>query len=186
MEKFNELIKVIQQYMPSAICEIITLDNFDKPLLVVAIKGSKHKIMVYDSPDISKEIAQISYTNMGGDMHISSFEVNEQHQQKGLGKFLFNLASTHADITGTTRLYGQANPTNAIKGVSNVEGKSFRHEQLAVVLVYKSLGCTFKADNNFEQIWKSGEKIEKSNNLIQNLAYKIAEQDGFSKPKQMQ
>lgn len=186
MERFNELIKTIKQYMPSAICECVNLKNFDKPLLVVAIKGSKHKIMIYDSPDIAKEIAEISYSNNKKDMFLSTFEVNEQYQQKGLGRFLFNLAVAHVDSTGTSRLYGQANPTNNIKGVSNVEGKTFNHEKQAIIEVYKKLGCHVGFDGNFEQTWKPGEKIKNANELIIYLAQKISSQSEFESPKQMQ
>lgn len=186
MKNFEELIKTIKQYVPDAICEKITLAYFKDPLLLVAIKGTKQKISIYSSINSVHEIANISYTNNKRVMHLSSFEVEEEHQQKGIGRFLFELATAHVDITGAFYLYGQANPTNNIKGISDSGGDTFKREQKALVRIYERLGCIFKDDNNFEQSWINGDKIKKIDKQTLEIAQKIASQDEFCKPIQMQ
>jgi hypothetical protein len=60
-------------------------------------------------------------------------------------------------------------------------------EEARNIEIYKKLGCTFpNGDNRFTQEWESGKKIEKADATIESLAYKLAERDGFQKPKQMQ
>ena len=72
-------------------------------------------------------------------MVLASFFVDEECQQQGYGKFLFNLACAHADVLGATHLAGSAHPTDPIKGVSNNED-SFDKEQQKIV------GCRDSAD----------------------------------------
>lgn len=185
--KLDRIENELKKFNPNLISLKVQNKKLNKPLLLVASKTSKNKIMLFEESMGSNQIAEISYSKNGNSMFISSFEVNENFQQNGLGRFLFDLASAHLDLLGVTKLYGEANPTNNIKGTSSNENVTFEEEQAKIIEIYKKLGCKFpNSDNRFTQEWESGKKIEKADATIESLAYKLAERDGFQKPKQMQ
>lgn len=186
MEKLNNLIKQIKKYNPDALCVIVNDKQFSAPFLLVSTNNIKQKIMLFDGNAELDQFAEISYSRPSKGMVLASFFVDEEYQQQGFGKFLFNLACAHADILGANHLAGSAHPTDPIKGVSNNED-SFDAEQQTIIEIYKKLGCTFEEGSTFfEQNWTNGDKIKNANSLTQELAYKIAETYGFAPPSQMQ
>lgn len=186
MEKLNNLIKQIKKYNPDALCIVVDDKQFNEPFLLVSTNSMKQKIMLFDGNSDLDQFAEISYSRPTKGMVLASFFVDEECQQQGYGKFLFNLACTHADVLGATHLAGSAHPTDPIKGVSNNED-SFEKEQQTIIEIYKKLGCSFENDSTFfEQHWTNGDKLKNASPLIQELAYKIAETYGYAPPSQMQ
>lgn len=186
MEKLNNLIKQIKKYNPDALCIIVDDKQFNEPFLLVSTNNIKQKIMLFDGNTDLEQFAEISYSRPTKGMILATFIVDEEHQQQGYGKFLFNLACAHADVLGGHHLAGTAHPTDPIKGVSGTDA-SFDEEQKTIIEIYKKLGCTFEDGSTyFEQHWNNGDKIKNANSLTQELAYKIAETYGFAPPSQMQ
>ena len=193
MEKFNKLKQEIKSYNPVALCVEVNDKSFKKPFLMVSTNNMKQKIMLFDGNNDLNRFAEISYSRPGKGMVLATFEVDEAHQQQGFGKFLFELATAHADILGCTHLAGSAHPTAPIKGITRsaeriYDEERFKQEQDTLVQIYQKLGCTFTSDNDtfFEQHWQSGDKIKNASPLIHELAYQIAETYGFAPPNQMQ
>ena len=187
MEKLNYLIKQIKKYNPDALCVVVDDKSFKEPFLLVSTNNIKQKIMLFDGNTDLEQFAEISYSRPTKGMILATFEVDEEHQQQGFGRFLFNLACAQADILGCHHLAGTAHPTAPIKGVSSEEHDIFEQEQQVIIDIYKKLDCTFADDSTFfEQHWTNGDKIKNANPLTQELAYKIAETYGVSPPNQMQ
>ena len=156
--------------------------KLDKQFVLIAVNGIHQRIAIFDALAEMKKVATILYSNRGNKTFVSSFEVNENYQQNGLGRLLFEIALTHADILDITMLYGDAEPINNIKGISNNENSTFEEEQQAIISIYKKLGCTVNPiDNRFVQKWKSGEKIKQASMLVSKVAYMLAEKDGYFK-----
>lgn len=186
MNKFDKIIKQIKQYNDKALCIVVEDKQFDQPFLLVSTSGMKQKIMLFDGEHGLDEFAEISYSRPTKGIVLSSFKVNENMQQQGYGRFLFELATTHADVMGGTHLAGTANPIAPIKDVSALDRSNFEQEQQTLITIYKKLGCEFvENDNFFKQTWNNGDKIKKASPVILELAYKIAETYGFSPPSQM-
>ena len=193
MERFNKLKQEIKQYNPDTLCIVVDDEKFKTPFMLVSTNNMKQKIMLFDGNNGLNRFAEISYSRPKKGIVLATFEVDENHQQQGFGRFLFNLATSHADILGSTYLTGTAHPTATIKGVSKptnsaLDEEAFNKEQETINEIYKKLGCTFDNENNtfFEQHWKSGDKIKNASPLVQDLAYQIAETYGFAPPNQMQ
>jgi hypothetical protein len=193
MEKFNKLKQEIKQYNPDALCIVVDDEKFSTPFMLVSTNNMKQKIMLFDGNNGLNRFAEISYSKPQKGIILATFEVDENYQQQGFGKFLFNLASTHADVLGSTYHAGTAHPTAPIKGVSKpsdhiFDDETFDKEQKTINSIYQKLGCTFENENDtfFEQHWKSGDKIKNASPLVQDLAYQIAETYGFTPQNQMQ
>ncbi len=180
-KNLNEFIERIDHVSPDQTSVIFKNHKLNQHFVLMSIKGSHNKIMILNPEDDFCDIATILYTARGNKTFISSFEVNEDYQQNGLGRLLFDIALTHADILGITNVYGDADPINNIKGVSNQEGITFEDEQQAIIKIYQKLGCTFEPESHrFYQEWKSGEKIKQANPLVLTVSNILAEKDGFA------
>ena len=183
----NKNIEIIESVFPNQITIKFTHNNFDRPFLLIAIKGSHQKLLIYDELFNMTKVGEILYAIRGHKVYISSFEVNEDYQQNGIGRLLFNLAATHGDIENATFIYGDADPINNIKGVSGQEGVTFEDEQQAIFKIYQKLGCTVNPETHgFYQVWKLGEKTKQASPLVLEIANILAEKDGFSLTDQNQ
>ena len=183
----NEIIEQIECVSPDQTAIEFQNKNFDKPFLLMAIKGSHHKLLIYDETLDMTQIAEILYAIRGHKVYISSFEVNEDYQQNGIGRLLFNIAATHGDIENATFIYGDADPINNIKGVSDKEGVTFEDEQQTIFKIYQKLGCIVNPETHgFYQVWKYGDKLKHADPFVKNIATILAEKDGFSLTEQNQ
>ena len=181
-ENMNEFIEEIECVSPDQTAILFKNQKLDKQLVLIAVNGIHQRIAIFDALAEMKEVATIIYSNRRNKTFISSFEVDENYQQNGIGRLLFEIALTHADILDITMLYGDAEPINNIKDVSNIEGKTFEDEQNTLIKIYQKLGCTINPiDNRFVQKWKSGEKIKQASSLVSKVAYLLAEKDVYSK-----
>lgn len=180
-KNLNEFIERLESVSPDQTSVLFKNHKLNQHFLIMSIKGSHNKIMILNPEDDFCDIATLLYTARGNKAYVSSIEVNEDYQQNGFGRLLFEIALTHADILGITLVYGDVDPINNIKGVSNIEGKTFEDEQNALIKIYQKLGCTYnETTNRFHQKWKSGEKIKQANPLVLKIANILAEKDGFS------
>ncbi len=177
----NEFFEHLESVLPDQTTIVFKNHKLNQTFVLMAIKGSHNKIMILDPSDDMSDIATLLYTARGHKTFISSFEVNENYQQCGLGRLLFEIALTHSDILGITTVYGDADPINNIKGVSGEPGISFEDERTAIKTIYQKLGCKIKNDDRFYQDWKKGEKIKQACPLVLKTAYLLAEKDGFIK-----
>ena len=181
-KNLNEFIERLEHVSPDQTSVLFKNHKLNKYFLLMSIKGSHDKLMIFDPEDDMFNIATLLYTARGNKAYISSFEVHEEYQQNGFGRLMFEIALTHADILGITHVYGDVDPINNIKGVSGIEGVTFQDEQNALIKIYQKLGCSFDQNTErFYQKWKSGEKIKQANPLVLEVANIIAEKDGFSK-----
>ena len=126
-----------------------------KNLLVAMKKQPKGKIMLFDATRGFDEVATILYNINAKGVYVSEFMVNVEYQQCGLGKYIFCLAMAHGDARGKTQVYGEANPTDPIKGVS--ENGNYETEARTICEIYKKLGCIIEDGDKFKQEWKQGE-----------------------------
>ena len=186
MNNFEKMIKEIKSYNSDAVCVVVDDQQFDKKFLLVSTSGIKHKIMLFDGKHGLNEFAEITYSRPIKGIVLASFKVDENNQQKGYGRFLFELATTHADVLGCTHLAGTANPIAPIKDISHQNENHFEQEQNTLIEIYKKLGCQFSGEDNFfQQRWTSGDKIKNASPLVLELAQKMAEPYGYSPPNQM-
>lgn len=188
MEKsVNEFIEVLTTVSPDQTSVIFKNHKLNQHFLIMSIKGSQNKITILDPENDFCDIATILYTACGNKAYISSFEVNENYQQNGFGKLLFEIALTHADILGIKLAYGDVDPINTIKGISNVEGYTFEDEYNALITIYQKLNCKYDQNTNrFYQKWNTGEKIKQASPLVLNIATLLAEKNGFGLTEQNQ
>ena len=142
--------------------------KLQKNLIVAMKKQPRGKIMVFDNARGFFEVATILYNINSRGVYLSEFMVNEDYQQCGVGRMIFNLAMAHGDKCGKILIYGVADPTDPIKDVSekgdyNLEVKTIRD-------IYKKLGCTIENENEFKRVWNEGEIVaslcEKEKELI--------------------
>lgn len=180
-KNFNEFIERLDHISNDQTAILFKNSKLNQNFIIMSVKGSHNKIMILNPIDNMNDIATILYTARGHKTFISSFEVNENYQQCGLGRLLFDIALTHSDILGITTVYGDADPINNIKGVSRKPGVSFDDERTAIKNIYQKLGCRIENDDRFYQDWKEGEKIKQASPLVLETAYLIAEKDGFIK-----
>ena len=97
---------------------------------------------------------------------------------------MFQFALAHSDLLGATYLYGHADPIDEIKGVSKY---GYKAELMALIEIYKKLGCDFKKisydeytdkdTRKFEQTWEKGDKYNSANKNIQKLATAVVEHE---------
>lgn len=144
----NEIIEQINCITPDQTAIEFQNKNFDRSFLLMAIKGFRYRLLIFDETSDMTQIAELLYSVRGNKIYISSFEVNENYQQNGLGRMLFEIAMTHGDILGATRIYGDADPINNIKGVSDNENATFEDEQQAIFTIYQKLGCTINPETH--------------------------------------
>ena len=186
-KNLNEFIEHIESVSPDQTSVLFKNHKLNQCFLIMSIKGSHNKIMILNPEDDFCDIATILYAIRGNKTYIASIEVNEDYQQNGFGRLLFEIALAHTDLCGLTLAYGDVDPINSIKGVSNVEGTTYEDEKTALIAIYQKLGCTYnETTNRFHQKWKSGEKIKHANPLVLKIANILAEKDGFSLTDQNQ
>ena len=89
--------------------------------------------MVFDEQNGLNEIGSIIFTINGRGVYLSKFVVDETFQQNGIGSFMFNFAMAYGDKIGRTCIYGEANPTDPIKGVSDQSKQNFQKEHLTTI-----------------------------------------------------
>lgn len=177
MEKdleLDELAMSISEY-GFAVKQIENI-KLNKSLLVAIKKGARGKIMVFAARHGMEEVASMGYTINSKGVYLSKFVVSEELQQCGIGRFMWNLAMAHGDALGKTCIYGEANPTDPIQGVSSEEGVTFKQEQDKIREIYKKLGCTINGES-FIRTWKEGEILKVSNEDIKSLVDKIIEEE---------
>lgn len=162
----NILEKEIKERLIDSVTYVIkSYPKLNESILIVFFKNSANKIKLFCEGSWMDPIAEITYTQHKGRVFISSYEVLEEYQQKGLGRLLFNLALAHADYNGITSLYGHATPINSVQGINNEEEGAYEKIQEVLYKIYEKLGCKFDfyGDNNtFSQEWKNGDRF---NNL---------------------
>lgn len=150
--------------------------NFNKPLLVAMKKSTHGKILIFCDGYGLDQIALASYNINNKGVYLSQFVVNEEFQQKGIGRFMFELAMAHGDYCGVNCVYGVANPTDAIADVSNKKDVTFDKEKQIIKEIYLKLGCTLNGEN-FIRTWKQGEIIKESNKIIISLIDQLKENE---------
>lgn len=167
MQKFEKVFNVINRVTQEYCANEFYHKGLNKSFLFVYLAGPHHTILVYDENCGVKEIAEIRYVIKGQDCFISQFETDAEFQGNGIGRNIFNFALAHADIKGATKVCGYANPTDAIKGVSDVEGNNSDKEKKTLYKIYEKLGCkildvdpqfNFVDTKKFSQFWNTGEK----------------------------
>ena len=102
----NIFIDQIESVSPDQTAVIFKNQNLQRQFMLVAVKGIHNKIMLFDELNDMFEVATILYSVHGKKIYLSSFEVDENYQQNGLGRLLFETAATHGDILGATEIYG--------------------------------------------------------------------------------
>ncbi len=165
----------IKRYNPNAYTHTIKLKRIDTPLLLVAKKTAGRQISIYDESNGFNEIASIRYAITGDRVFISSFEVREDYQRKGIGRYLFEFALAHGDALCATSMYGHASPTAPIKNVSQY---GYKYDRLALQEIYTRLGCKFsqtEQDKKFVQRWQPGDKLDSIDIKTQDIIYQLTE-----------
>lgn len=176
---FEDIKKTFLKYNPDCFIKIIRNEKMKKDLLFVSTDGTLNRIEIFDEAKGLNKIAVIMYSIRRNRVFVSEIEVNENYQENGIGRFMFEFAMAHGDLKGATSIFGYALPTNNIKRVSSKHGLNrYEEETLHLIEIYKKLGCKFKQkgdyDNEmFEQTWKSGEKFKGLSENIQNLAKEL-------------
>lgn len=157
----------------SVFVQIVHSSTLDKDFLLTYTSGTHEKIMLFDGKRGFNQIALIYYAIKGTKIKITDFEVDIEYQNKGIGRFLFNLALALSDLQGKVFAYGDANPINEIKGIESVKNvDSYTQHIVKLFEIYQSLGCSFnqKEDiNRFETSWKHGEKFNSLNETQQEI-----------------
>ncbi len=175
MENLINLEKQIKSYAPELYTKIVTDAKFKKAFLLVLKNKKNNHIMLFDGKTGMNQFAEIAYSKPSKTSNVSIFEVTEACQNQGYGRFLFELMTAHLDKLGATSIYGEANPTNTISGVSCNAKNSFEAEKSALISIYEKLGCTFKNGNHFSKTWQAGKVFSISNPTIQQIANEMAE-----------
>lgn len=142
-------------------------DKLNKNLLIAMKKDFKGMIRVFDDEQ-GVELGYITYTINGRGIFVSSLVVKEYYQQNGIARIMFNTAMVHGDIFGVNQIYGNINPTDPIRGVSNNDENSFIKEKKALKQIYKKLGCKVEGDK-FQKVWKEGECFDNCCNEVKML-----------------
>lgn len=178
----NIFIDKVLCVSPKQTVVVFKNQKLQQQFILMAIKGIHNKIMLIDELNNMFEFATILYSIHGKKIYLSSFEVNENYQQNGFGRLLFETAIAHGDILGATEIYGEASPINNIKGVSDAENSTFEDEEKAIFTIYEKLGCKINPLNhNFYKKWTSGKKIQQASSFVEKVAYMLAKKDGFSR-----
>lgn len=157
---FESVKESIRKYLPKAVMSEVFIEKLGKPLLFVCSKPTIRVLKVYDGLSGLNEVAEIRYNIRKDSVYISSFKVNEEYQHLGIGRMIFEFAMAQADAMGVTSLYGTADPTDPIKGVSSDDEDSYDREVEVLKSIYKKLGCSFFDDKNFVQKWDRGERLK--------------------------
>ena len=162
-----------------------------KKFLLTARKSAsgKHILTIYDPDADMFKVGEILYTiHKNNKVFLVAVEIDANYQQSGLGRLLFDIASTHGDIFDATKIYGEAAPINNIRGVTETKEDPYRDEVQALHTIYQKLGCIFEPKSHlFSHRWKSGEKIKQASPIVETVAYSLANKEGFSKePNQPQ
>lgn len=183
MSRLEDIEVSIKKYSKEAIIQKVYNKSLKRDLLFVFVEGSCKKVMIFDQFRGLNEIATIRYSVAGKRVSLSEFRVNEDYQRNGIGRFMFEFALTHGDAVGAEYVVGFANPTDPIKGVSEDCGRD--DEMLALIEIYKKLGCRFSNVNDvygaqFEQRWISGEKVKGADETMRNLVDLVV---GYEKEK---
>lgn len=154
--------------------------KLNKTLIVAIKKGSRGRIMIFAGKYGMNDIASMDYTINSKGVYVSTFVVSEEMQQNGIGRFMWNLAMAHGDSYGKTCIYGEANPTDPIRGVSGEDGVTFEQEKEKIMEIYSKLGCSFD-DESFRRTWKAGEILKDSGEDIISLVNRINEEEQSEK-----
>jgi len=171
MSNFKSIKEEISRYNANFASEIIYNRKLNKNFLLVFISGSKNKLVVYDEEHGTNEIARILYVISGKNLVVSELEVQEEFQQNGIAKLLFNIALAQADLQGATFAYGQIDPINNIKGVEPDNQVALKEK---LIEIYAKLGCIYnKENNNFEMTWNENEKLSGLDRQIKSFVYDI-------------
>lgn len=166
----NIFIDKVVCVSPKQTVVVFKNQKLQQQFILMAIKGIHNKIMLIDELNNMFEFATILYSIHGKKIYLSSFEVNENYQQNGFGRLLFEIAIAHGDILDATEIYGEASPINNIKGVSDAENSTFEDEEKAIFTIYEKLGCKINPLNhNFYNKWTSGKKFNKPLRLLKKL-----------------
>ena len=168
----QEIAKTIGIY--GYVTQQIENSKLNKTLLIAVKKGSKSNVLVFEEENGLNEIGSATFTINGRGVYLSKFVVNENFQQNGIGRLMFNLAMACGDKMGRTCIYGEANPTDPIKGVSNQENNTFLKEQEKIRELYECLGCQLNGEN-FVRNWQSGKILKQSDKQVISLVNKIFE-----------
>ena len=160
--KFKKLEQEVKNY--GMISEQVENKKLGKNVLVVMKKERYGKIMVFDDLNIDEPIGTLKYNIGSNGVYVSEFVVAENFQKNGIARMMWNLAMAHGDMFGKTCIYGEANPTDPIKGTSDQEGVTFEIEQNKINEIYGKLGCKVEG-GAFKREWIEGEII---NNLCEN------------------
>lgn len=182
MEKeFEKIVNTIKGFTNDFVAQQFYHKKLDQNLLCVFLGGGQSSILIYSTKNGFNHIAEIRYRASGNSMFVSAFECDSNFQQNGLGRFLLDMAMAHADLKGCVTMYGVANPTNEIKGVSG-EGVLLEDEKQALYKIYKKLGCSLENivvnnqptnDIMFKQCWVSGQKLSNLNASQQSFIKQI-------------
>ena len=147
----------------------------------VYIEGTASTIRLYDEEHELKEVAEIRYNIKSNSCYIINFRTIPELQQKGLGRFIFNLALAHADELERISAYGFIAPTDPIAGVSDVKVNCYTEEYAALINIYTQLGNKVNGkevlDNLiFESKWKQGERMDMLSPHLQTFIKQICYQ----------
>lgn len=171
MSNFKLIKEEISIYNENFASEIIYNRKLNKNFLLVFISGSINKLVVYDEEHGTNEIARILYVIRGKNLVVSELEVQEEFQQNGIAKLLFNIALAQADLQGATFAYGQVDPINNIKGIDADNQRELKEK---LIEIYTKLGCFYNKENNcFEICLKENENISGLDSEIKKFVYLI-------------
>ena len=170
ISQLEEIAATIQSYGFEA--QQIESIKLNEPIIVAIKNDSRGKIMIFSEKYGMDCIASISYAINNVGVYVSTFVVIEEMQQKGIGRLMWDLAMAHGDSLGKTCIYGEANPTDPIYGVSGEEGVNFKQEQEKIREIYGKLGCKLDG-KNFIRTWRQGEILKSSNKDVISLINKI-------------
>ena len=176
---YKSIEQSIRKYIPDAVIDLVNVEKLKKELLFVSTKPNIYSLKVFDEFSGLDQVAEIRYSINGSSVYISSFVVNEEYQQKGIGKMLFEYALAHGDCMGASRIYGTASPTDPFKGVSSKDDSEYTYDKEVITLkaIYKKLGCRFIDNENFMYTWEQNKKMDKVNPKIKNMIEKCVERD---------
>ena len=168
MERFSEVINTIKETNPAVSFKVLTLGEKKEELLFAFVpKKTAKSIYVYKQGSGLQEQAEIHFNLTDVGCYVSSFRVNVNMQQKGIGRALFNLAAAYSDLKGVNCIWGMISPIDDIKGVSNNTTAGSLAEFKALVNIYSSLGNRIDQDYNgcccFVTEFLSGHRIAKLN-----------------------
>ena len=128
--RLYDIETAIKRHFKDVYTEVIKFKKIDRPLLFVIRKKHDRILKLFDETKGLNEIAVIRYSITKDRVFVSTFEVNKDYQQKGIGKFMFQFALAHSDLLGATYLYGHADPIDEIKGVSKY---GYKAELMALI-----------------------------------------------------